>query len=233
MAHVTVAANQKGGVGKTTISVNLGAVTHDVLAGTADESPVLVASTDPQASAVWWSQRVQQLPFDFVQIDDPRDLARLKNQRQYQRVFVDSPGSLEDENILLATLAHADDVLIPMPPEGLAYDPTARTIERVIKPRGLRYWVVINNWDPRDGRSDLEQTQAYVDKRGWPRTNVVVRRYKIHTRAAVDGMVVTEYPKNRVAMEAREDFFRLALELGLGTAPRPTGDLVVAEAQGA
>lgn len=233
MAHVTVAANQKGGVGKTTISVNLGAVTHDVLAGTADESPVLVASTDPQSSAVWWSARVQKLPFDFVQIDDPRDLVRLKNQRKYQRVFVDSPGSLEDENILLATLAHADDVLIPMPPEGLAYDPTARTIERVIKPRGLRYWVVINNWDPRDGRSDLEQTQTYVDKRGWPRTNVVVRRYKIHTRAAVDGMVVTEYPKNRVAMEAREDFFRLALELGLGAAPRPVGDLVVADEQGA
>ena len=237
MAHVTVVANQKGGVGKTTVSINLGAVVHNVLAGGTDTSPVLVASTDPQASAVWWSQRVERLPFDFVEASNPRDLARLKNQHRYQRVFVDSPGSLEDEAILLATLEHADDVLVPMPPEGLAYDPTARTIERVIKPRGLRYWVVINNWDPRDGRGDLGQTQAYIDKRGWPRTNVVIRRYKIHTRAAVDGLVVTEYPKNRVAMEAREDFFRLALELGLGAAVGGAGhhveELPVPEPRGA
>ena len=46
----------------------------------------------------------------------------------------------------------------------------------------------------------------------------MIRRYKIHTRASADGHVVTQYPKNRVAMEAREDFFRLALELGLGGA---------------
>ena len=53
--------------------------------------------------------------------------------------------------------------------------------------------------------------------------NTVVRRYKLHTRASADGLVVTQYPKNRVAMEAREDFFRLALELGYGgSAAEPT-----------
>jgi chromosome partitioning protein len=30
--------------------------------------------------------------------------------------------------------------------------------------------------------------------------------------------VVTQYPRNRTAMEAREDFFRLALEMGYGGA---------------
>ena len=48
--------------------------------------------------------------------------------------------------------------------------------------------------------------------------NTVVRRYKIHARASAEGLVVTQYPKNRVAMEAREDFFRLALENGYGGA---------------
>ncbi|WP_199520355.1 ParA family protein [Kitasatospora sp. MBT63] len=135
---------------------------------------------------------------------------------QYKHIFIDTPGSLEDERLLAASLAIADDVIVPMPPEPLAFDPTARTIEQVIQPRELPYRVVINNWDPRDGKADLEETQQYIDAKGWPRTNAVVRRYKLHTRASAEGRVVTQYQRNRVALEAREDFFRLALELGYG-----------------
>ncbi|MEU9796698.1 hypothetical protein AB0E27_40210 [Streptomyces sparsogenes] len=172
-ARVHVIANQKGGGGRTTTTLNLGAVAADVLQ------------------------------------DSDKGL---------QHVFIDTPGSLQDENLLLEALKYPHDVLVPMPPEGLAFDPTARTIQKVIEPTGLPFRVVIDNWDPRDGTADLTESQEYVDAQGWPQAQTVIRRYKVDTRASVEGRVVTQYPKNRVAMEAREDFFRLALEFGYGGA---------------
>jgi chromosome partitioning protein len=237
MTLVHVVANQKGGVGKTTLSLQLAAVAHQALSDepplykkTAEARPiydpnsgVLVASTDPQQSAIWWAKQAEEsggLPFHYVQVDDPRELVELRRIPQYQHVFVDTPGSLRDEDVLQAALNECDDVLVPMIPEALCFDATMRTVNEVIQPRGIPYRVVINLWDPRDGVKDLTETAEFIRLMGWPVCNTIVRRYKAHTLAAARGEVVTQYERSRATTEARADLLELAMELGYGAIPR-------------
>lgn len=213
MARTHAVICQKGGVGKTTVTVQTAAVVADTMGGTPDNTPVLGVSTDPQASMLEWANRAEQLPFDFAQCEDPRELAKLRMLPQYTHIFVDTPGSLENEAIVRKVLELADDVIVPIEPEPLAFSPAARTIEKVIKPSGKPFKVLINNWDPRDGDHDLLQTFEYVERRGYPRFNTIIRHYKLHTRAPVAGLTVITYARHRVALEARQDFFKLALEV--------------------
>lgn len=228
---VHVVLNQKGGVGKSTVAVNLAAVTADVLGVNNDpdgSSPVAAVSVDPQGSAIWWADRIDELPFHVVQAhDDLAGLRKLNDLPGVRHVYVDTPGWIDlgsangDDPLgngpgaeaLRAVLDVADHVIVPLEPEPLSFDPTARTIHTVLQPRGIAYTVVINNWDPRDGTVDLNETKEFAHANKWPLAHTVIRHYKVHTRASAEGLVVTEYPVNRVALQAKEDFYRLALEL--------------------
>jgi chromosome partitioning protein len=152
---VHVVLNQKGGVGKSTISVNLAAVTADVLNRGDDpdaSSPVLALSVDPQGSAVWWASRLHDLPFNIAQAhDDIEGLKKIKDLPGIEHVYVDTPGWIDLEadddhsdplgkgpaaDVLRAVLDMADQVIVPIETEPLSFDPTARTITKVLQPRG-------------------------------------------------------------------------------------------------
>lgn len=230
---VTTIINQKGGVGKSTITVNLAATTAKVLTHDQDpdaKSPVAAVSIDPQGSAVWWAERINSLPFHIVEAhQDLAGLRRLNQLPDIKHVYVDTPGWIDlngrpdadplgdgpASEALRAVLDVTDLAIVPIEPEPLSFQPTVRTIRRVLQPRGVPFLVVVNNWDPRDGGADRDDTKKFVKDKGWPLANTIIRHYKLHTRASADGHVVTEYPMNRVALQARQDFSDLALELSL------------------
>jgi chromosome partitioning protein len=246
MARVHAMVNQKGGSGKTTFTVNLAAVIAEVIKKpkpAEGPAPVLVVSTDPQGSAVWWSARVgDNLPFEFVQaihpeknqrmpLDELTDLLRQMSALPGRScVLVDTPGNLEDEAILYAVLEgvktsrDGGNVLVPMPCEGLAYEPTVNTVRKLVD-YGTAYGVVANNWDPRDGTGPRDASIAFLQAQGITHANTVVRHYRLHVDAAVRGQVCTQYGNDKRALSAKMDFLQLALECGMTAAGRHIDNL--------
>lgn len=232
MTRVFTVLNQKGGVGKSTATVNLAAVRAEKLSAELPpdaQSPVAAVSIDPQGSAKWWADRVDDLPFHLVQAhDDPLEwLSQLNDLPGIQEVFVDTAGwfDLDPEasgdglgdaysaDALRTVLDVTDEALIPMLTAPMCFDPTARTIRKLLDPRQIPYRVFINDWDPRDGGFWLAQTKDFIRAQGWPMAETVVRHYKIHTNASNEGVVVTQYGGSRSATNAASDFYSLADEL--------------------
>ena len=234
MTKVVTVLNQKGGVGKSTTTVNLAAIRAQKLTADLDPdafSPVAAVSIDPQGSAKWWANRVDELPFHLIQAhDDPLEwLQQLNNLPRILEVYVDTAGWFDLDpdcsgdglgdgytaHALRTVLDVTDEAIVPMLTAPMCFDPTARTIRKLLEPRNIPYRVFINDWDPRDGEHWLEETQKFIRGQGWPLAQTVVRHYKIHTNASNEGIVVTQYKKSGSAANAAADFHKLADELNM------------------
>ena len=206
--NVVAVANQKGGVGKTTVTMQLGAALSR-------RHRVLVVDVDPQQSTVWWADNAAaQLPFDFAGQQHPTALTRIARLgSEYDVVIVDTPGSLEDTQILETVLDAADFVVVPMTPESLAVEPTMRTITRLIEPRHLRHAVLLNRIDTRVP-NQLRTWQGLLDTTfGIPRFESHLRQFKAHADAPVLGHVVTSLRDNRRTAGSIADVTRVGYEI--------------------
>lgn len=102
--------NQKGGVGKTTLAVNLAA------SFSRDGSRVLLIDADPQGSALDWAAARDGEPlFSVVGFPRPtvhKDIAQLG--QGYEHIVIDGPPRVTD--LARSAIMAADVVLIPVQP---------------------------------------------------------------------------------------------------------------------
>lgn len=65
-----------------------------------------------------------------------------------------------------------------------------------------------------------------MHRRGYPLAKTAIRHYMIHTNASSEGLVVTQYPHDKVSQLAAHDYRNLADELDTAPAARSHTDLI-------
>ena len=192
--------NQKGGVGKTTLSVNLAAAL--ALSG----KRTLLVDADPQASALdWQAARQGESLFPVVGIAKPtlhKDIPGLSD--GYQHIVIDGPPRAND--LAKSAIMAADLIVIPVQPS--PYDVWAA--EEIIKlyqevslfKEGLKAVFVINRkiGNTAIGRDVGEALKSYP----FPLAKASISQRVIFAESAASGLSVLEAePKGPAAKEIR------------------------------
>ncbi|MDE0315423.1 MAG: ParA family protein [Candidatus Poribacteria bacterium] len=202
MKTIAILSN-KGGVGKTTLAINL------AVASTIVGKQTVLVDLDPQQSALSWN-RVREAEYPLVTSVNPNKLSALLqtlSQSGADLVFIDTPPRSESDALEAAT--QADLILVPCRPAFLdliAIRATVRTTELVQAPA-----IVVFNGVPARGQKAIDAKEA-INGYQLPVAEQALGLRVAHERAVTIGLGVQEYePRGKAAAEVGTLYNSLAL----------------------
>lgn len=202
--RIVVVANGKGGVGKSTTTVNLAGILGE-------EMRVLVVDSDPQESATWWMERSEGPgAVDVVQETDPRMLGRVREVGGYDVVLVDTQPALRAE-ALGAVIGASDYVVLPSPPAPMDIVALIETVRQEVRSSGVRHRVLLTRVDARS-RGEAEEARGALAGAGIPVFEGMVREYKAHRTASLLGIPISGLGLRR-GRNAEDDYRLVTGEL--------------------
>lgn len=201
MAHVIAVACLKGGTGKTTVSLNIGACLH------AAGRKVLLVDADSQGSLRKWAARAEARGFDappVVGLDGARlrkDLERVA--AGFDVAIIDSPPQLGSET--RSAMLAADVVVIPCAPGATDMWALADTLSVLEDAQGLRPELEARLLLNRADRTTLASVaRNAIDKASVKALEASLRARVAFGEATASGQGVVDYePKGEAAREVR------------------------------
>ena len=193
MQIITLAA-QKGGVGKTTLAVNL------AVAAQAAGIRTALFDLDPQESATAWSERREAElphvePISARRLDQAIDAAEANG---FALTIIDTPPAAGAE--AAAAAQRADLVVIPCRPSLIDLDAIKRTAQ-LITSTG-RAGVVVLNAAPPTASTLLDDARTLAEATGLRVARTVLRERSAYRAAWPYGLGVIEHePKGNAAQE--------------------------------
>lgn len=219
MPYVIAVANQKGGCGKTTISMNV--------AGCLGRAgyKVLLVDADPQASAIQWRNNREDsaLPFHIQSYPFPtihKELPTQFDQAGYDIVLIDCPpGAVakgdRKADITRSALLASHAVLMPVRPTPLDYQASAIILPLLqdvafLRQQPLAVYLVVNGKPPTKTRLGSEARAAAEQIFTSEGIQIEILHSEICTRqtfaeAPAAGKVVVDYaPKSKASIEIQQ-----------------------------
>ncbi len=187
LAQVFSVANQKGGTGKTTLSMNLAA-------GLSRRGRTLIIDADPQGSAGQWAGlSTDERPFPVSVISVASNLAReVSRMRQdYQYLVIDCPPTLET-GVAQSAMSISDKVFVPILPSPVDLWASVRLTDAIdqikISNSRLQAYILINQLELRSAMSrSMSQALAEFDM---PALQSCLRRRAVYRNSALEGLSV-------------------------------------------